>query len=85
VKLLMDRDDLNINAKDNRGYIAFDLACLEGQIEIVKLLMSRDDFDISKREQNVRNEEIRWKLSPNNFCFRAALHSIGLARGAAMK
>jgi len=47
VKLLMDRDALDINAQNYAGVPGFQYACQEGQIEIVKLLMDRDDLDIN--------------------------------------
>jgi len=41
--------------------------------------MSRDDLDINAPGGDVRNEEVTWNLSTNNFLFRAVLHFIGLA------
>jgi len=48
VKLLMGRDDLNINTLDNEGKTAFHWACICGHVEIVKLLMDRDDVKMSQ-------------------------------------
>jgi len=42
--------------------------------------MSRDDLDINAQDYDVRNEEMTWNLSPNNFLFRAKLYYIWLAR-----
>jgi len=80
MKLLMSRDiDIDINKQDRLGQTAFHRACEGGHIEIVKLLINRDDLDIYTQDYEVRNEEMRWSISPNNFLFRAILHSISLA------
>jgi len=52
VKLLMSRDDLNINTVDGYGYTPFHWACKRGHIEIVKLLMARDDLNINTPDNN---------------------------------
>jgi len=55
VKLLMDRDDLNINIRDDGGFTAFHFACMKGQIEIVKLLVDRNDLDINMQDRVSNN------------------------------
>merc|ERR1712137_1071697 len=85
VKLLMSRDDLNINTQDIGGQTAFHLACKRGDIEIMKLLMSRDELNINIQDLWVRNAEMRWNLSTNNFIFRARVHFITLAREEILK
>merc|ERR1712137_1029369 len=50
VKLLMDRDDLDINGQDYQHGTALQYACTKGHIEIVKLLMDRDDLNINIRD-----------------------------------
>jgi len=47
--------------------------------------MSRDDLNVNATDEDVRNEELRWNLSSNNFLFRPALHSITLAKEAIVK
>jgi len=51
----MSRDDLDSNLPDGGGQTAFHLACIDGDIEMMKLLMSRDDLNINTLDKYVRN------------------------------
>jgi len=51
----------------------------------MKLLMSRDELNINIQDLWVRNAEMRWNLSTNNFIFRARVHFITLAREEILK
>jgi len=59
VKLLINRDDLDINTQDIWGKTAFFCACERGHIEIVKLLITRDDLNLDATNNWVRYEELR--------------------------
>jgi len=51
VKLLMNREDLDINTQDFKGRTGFHSACQRGYIELVKLLISRDDLDTNTQDK----------------------------------
>ena len=47
VRLLLTRDDLDLNPVDNIGQSALDHACRENKLEIVEMLIQRDDLLIN--------------------------------------
>ena len=51
VRLLIERDDVDINAKDKGGQTALILATKLGYEAVVRLLIGRDDIDINTKGQ----------------------------------
>ena len=45
IKLLLERDDINVNSKDDRDWTPLYLAVYRGDRTILNLLMERDDID----------------------------------------
>ena len=58
VRLLVKRDNVDINARDNYGWIPLSVAAKKGQETVVRLLVERADFDF-----NIKNGNRRTPLS----------------------
>jgi ankyrin repeat protein len=50
-KLLLDRDDIDVNLPDPAGHTPLFVACLSNQLSFVDLLVSRDDVDPNPRNR----------------------------------
>jgi ankyrin repeat protein len=73
-KLLLDRDDIDVNLQDEYGYTALSLVCLLNRISIlVSLLLEREDID-----PNVRDSEGRTALTIS--CLHSASVDVAIVR-----
>ncbi|KAN0066684.1 Ankyrin repeat-containing domain protein [Elaphomyces granulatus] len=72
-KLLLERDDININISNSEGWIALHWACYAASLEVVDLLLKRDNIDI-----NVRG--IDWETSLALACRKGICQSIHIIR-----
>ena len=57
-KLLLERDDINVNIRDRDGWTALHYACYEESLEVVELLLERDDIN-----PNLQNNSGKTALS----------------------
>jgi ankyrin repeat protein len=51
-KLLLERDDTNVNIPNSTGLTALHWACLNESLELVDLLLGRDDINLNTRDVN---------------------------------
>jgi ankyrin repeat protein len=49
-KLLLERDDINVNIPNSNGQTVLHCACLNGSLKMVDLLLKRDDIDLNTRD-----------------------------------
>jgi ankyrin repeat protein len=49
-KLLLERDDINVNVPNSAGLTALHYACLNESLEVVDLLLEREDIDLNTRD-----------------------------------
>jgi ankyrin repeat protein len=49
-KLLLERDDINVNIPNWTGLTALHWACLNESLDLVDLLLKRDDIDLNTRD-----------------------------------
>jgi ankyrin repeat protein len=49
-KLLLEREDINVNIPDPDGWTSLHWACYQESLEVVDLLLERDDIDLNPRD-----------------------------------
>lgn len=54
MQLLIGRDDVNVDSKDNEGRTPLSVAAEEGYEDIVQLLTGRDDVDVDSEDKHGR-------------------------------
>ncbi|QQR48845.1 ankyrin repeat domain-containing protein [bacterium] len=54
IKLLLSRNDINVNAKNNEGRVALHYAAMLGQQDSVKLLLNNKGIDINAQDNHGR-------------------------------
>ncbi|KAF8421814.1 ankyrin repeat-containing domain protein [Tirmania nivea] len=59
VRLLLERNDVNVDAKDNRGRTPFSWAAGGGHEAIVRLLLARNDVDVNAKD-NCDQSPLSW-------------------------
>ena len=52
VRLLMEREDVDINSKDKYGYTPLAQAAIEGHEAIVRLLLERENVDVNSKDED---------------------------------
>ena len=52
VRLLLDRDDIDVNQAMNNGITPLYIACARGNVDIVRLLLGRDDIDVNQAKED---------------------------------
>jgi ankyrin repeat protein len=49
-KILLERDDIDVNLRDDKGRTALSWACINGSLELVDLILKKDNIDPNVRD-----------------------------------
>ena len=60
MRLLVNRNDVDINAKDNCGLTPLSRAAKKGHEAVVRLLVDRDDVDINTKDNENGLTPLSW-------------------------
>ena len=67
VRLLLTRDDINVNAQDKDRCTALMYSCMNGNTEIVRILLEHKDIDINLIREFENKKEWEFKVLQNPF------------------
>ena len=67
VRLLLTRDDINVNAKDKDRCTALMYSCMNGDTEIVRILLEHKDIDINLTRDFENEKDWEFKVLHNPF------------------
>ena len=67
VRLLLTRDDINVNAQDKDRFTALMYSCMNGNTEIVRILLEHKDIDINLMRDFENEKDWEFKVLQNPF------------------
>ncbi|CCX33284.1 Similar to Putative ankyrin repeat protein RBE_0317; acc. no. Q1RJR6 [Pyronema omphalodes CBS 100304] len=74
VKLLLSREDIEVNAKDNDGKTELKFACDNGREGAVELLLAREDVEVNAKD-TFGTTALMWASPPARFANREPISS----------